>query len=144
MFPSSKTPHRLSLPLLIPLVALLAGCPRERAPERPALAGAAKGWNVLLLSVDTLRADRMGSYGYRPNRPGPENSPRMDQLIGEGVRFDGADAQRAATWPSLATVLSGLYPSGHGVLENGYGFPDGLPTLPIELKDSGYQTGAFL
>ncbi|HXU31586.1 MAG TPA: sulfatase [Thermoanaerobaculia bacterium] len=148
MFVSAKRPDRPIRPLapllLIPLVALLAGCPREKPPERRALAGAAKGWNVLLLSVDTLRADRMGAYGYRPQRPGPENSPRMDRLIGEGVRFDGADAQRAATWPSLATVLSGLYPSGHGVLENGYGFPDGLPTLPIELKGSGYRTGAFL
>ena len=130
--------------LLIPLVAALAGCPRESAPERPSLSGAAQGWNVLLLSVDTLRADRLGAYGYKPGRPGPENSPQMDRLIGEGVRFDAADAQRAATWPSLATVLSGLYPSGHGVLENGYGFPDGLPTLPIELKKSGYRTGAFL
>ncbi len=128
---------------LLPL-ALLAGCPRGEAPERPALSGAAKGWNVLLLSVDTLRADRLGAYGYRPGRPGPDNSPRMDRLIGQGIRFDGAEAQRAATWPSLATILSGLYPSGHGVLENGYSFPDGLPTLPIELKKAGYETGAFL
>jgi arylsulfatase A-like enzyme len=53
-------------------------------------------------------------------------------------------SQRASTWPSLASVLTGLYPSGHGVNENGYGFPDGLPTLPKLLHAAGYQTGAFL
>jgi len=104
------------------------------------LTGAARGWNVLLLSVDTLRADRLGAYGYR-DRP---TSPRIDALLGEGVRFEQANAQRAATWPSLATVLTGLYPSAHGVVENGYGFPDGLPTLPLSLHAAGYETGAFL
>ena len=53
-------------------------------------------------------------------------------------------SQRASTWPSLASVLTGLYPSGHGVNENGFGFPDGLPTLPKLLHAAGYQTGAFL
>ncbi len=145
-FPGFRSPAAVVLLALVLLGPLLgaAGCPSERTPERRKLAGAAKGWNVLLLSVDTLRADRIGAYGYRPERQGPPNSPRMDELIGQGVRFDSADAQRAATWPSLATVLSGLYPIGHGVLENGYGFPEGLPTLPIELKSARYQTGAFL
>ncbi len=147
MFSLTSSPRRpLSFSwlsaVLIPLLA--TGCPADRPTERPALAGGAKGWNVLVLSVDTLRADRLGAYGYQPRPMGPPNSPRMDELIAQGVRFDAADAQRAATWPSLATVLSGLYPSGHGVLENGYSFPDGLPTLPIELKGAGYETGAFL
>jgi arylsulfatase A-like enzyme len=53
-------------------------------------------------------------------------------------------AQRASTWPSLASVLTGLYPSGHGVIENGFGFPDDLPTLPRILHGAGYRTGAFL
>ena len=53
-------------------------------------------------------------------------------------------APRAATWPSLASLLSGLYPRTHGVTENGYGFPDDLETLPKRLRQAGYRTGAFL
>ncbi len=93
-----------------------------------------------MISVDTLRADRLGAYGYQVQK----TSPRMDALLAQGVRFERAMAQRAATWPSLATFLTGLYPTAHGVTENGYGFPDGLPTLPLVLKGAGYETGAFL
>lgn len=107
---------------------------------RRRLDGAARGWNVVLLTIDTLRADRLGAYGYARRA----NSPRLDAQLGAGVRFERAFAQRAATWPSLASLLSGLYPSGHGVDENGYGFPDDLPTLPKVLHGAGYRTGAFL
>ena len=104
------------------------------------LSGAARGWNLVLLSVDTLRADHLGAYGYRAHA----TSPRMDALLASGVRFEQAMSQRAATWPSLASVLTGLYPSAHGVTENGYGFPDDLPTLPKLLHAAGYRTAAFL
>jgi len=107
---------------------------------RPRLAGAARGWNVVILSIDTLRADRLGAYGYE-ERP---NSPHLDAQLAAGLTFEDAMAPRAATWPSLASLLSGLYPSGHGVQENGYGFPDDLPTLPKALHGAGYRTGAFL
>ena len=115
--------------------------PREaKAPERPRLAGGAKGWNVVILSIDTLRADRLGAYGYKARA----NSPRIDGQLASGITFDNAMSQRASTWPSLASLLTGLYPSGHGVQENGYGFPDDLPTLPRILQGAGYRTGAFL
>ncbi|HYN21121.1 MAG TPA: sulfatase, partial [Thermoanaerobaculia bacterium] len=116
----------------------------ETAPESSLrLAGGAKGWNVVFLTVDTLRADRLGAYGYTgwPNHP---NSPKLDAQLSSGVLFERAQAQRSETWPSLASLLTGLYPRGHGVVENGYGFPDGLPTLPKLLHAAGYQTGAFL
>lgn len=136
-----RRPIRL---LLCPLLAILAGCaagePEEAQPVRPRLAGAAQGWNVLFLSVDTLRADRLGAYGYTERA----TSPRIDELLGGGVRFAQAAAQRSSTWPSLASLLTGLYPQAHGVVENGYGFPDALPTLPKILQGSGYRTGAFL
>ncbi len=131
---------RILLPILL-LVLLLAACRKDKAPaERRPLTGAAKGWNVVVLTVDTLRADRLGSYGYAA-RP---NSPRVDAQLASGVVFENAMSQRASTWPSLASVLTGLYPSGHGVNENGFGFPDDLPTLPKLLHAAGYQTGAFL
>jgi arylsulfatase len=125
-------------------LAALAGCRHEpgtagaTAPRD--LAGAARGWNVVVLTIDTLRADRLGAYGYARRA----TSPHLDSQLGAGVVFDRAFAQRAATWPSLASLLSGLYPSGHGVEENGYGFPDDLPTLPKLLRAAHYRTGAFL
>jgi choline-sulfatase len=126
--------------LLLAAVALSA-CGGDAKPRAGrGLTGAAKGWNVVLLSVDTLRADRLGAYGYTARR----NSPAMDAQLGSGVLFEQAMAQRAATWPSLASLLTGLYPSAHGVAENGYGFPDDLPTLPKILHAAGYRTAAFL
>jgi arylsulfatase A-like enzyme len=134
-------PRHLAVPLLAAVLTVLVGCRGEPSDgARRRLAGAAAGWNVLLLSVDTLRADRLGAYGYE-RRP---TSPRLDQLVAGGVRFESAMAPRAATWPSLASVLTGLYPSGHGVLANGYGLPDDLPSLPRLLHDAGYTTAAFL
>lgn len=101
--------------------------------------GAATGWNVVLISIDTLRADRLNSYGYATRT----TSPEMDALIAEGLRFDQASAPRGETWPSLATALTGLLPSGHGLVHNGASFPEDLPTLPLLLDAEGYQTGAF-
>lgn len=130
---------------LLALFLWLAACRHqpetsETGAARRQLGGAARGWNVLLVTIDTLRADRLGAYGYRLR----QNSPRLDAELGSGVVFERAMAQRAATWPSLASILTGLYPSGHGVNENGYGFPDGVPTLPKLLHAAGYRTAAFL
>jgi arylsulfatase A-like enzyme len=133
-------PLRRSLPLLLALLLAAACRERPRPAARPRLAGGARGWNVVLLTIDTLRADRLGAYGYARR----ENSPALDAQLAAGVVFEQAMAQRAATWPSLASLLTGLYPSAHGVSENGYGFPDELPTLPKLLHAAGYETGAFL
>jgi arylsulfatase A-like enzyme len=131
-------------PVLFLLLAL-AACGQEPAskPERVRLDGAAEGWNVVLISVDTLRADRLGAYGYK-GWPGHPPSPAIDAQLASGVVFEQAMSARAETWPSLGSLLTGLYPSGHGVVENGYGFPEDLPTLPKILHHEGYRTGAFL
>jgi len=143
-FPLTWLPRLTRLVPLVWLVAL-AGCSGPAGAPEPAsgpveLVGSASGWNVLLLTVDTVRADRLGAYGYT-ERP---TSPRIDALLASGVAFDRAVAPRALTWPSLATVLTGLYPSGHGVVENGYELPADLPTLPRVLQETGYTTAAFL
>ena len=127
---------RRPAPCLLVLSLLLAAC---SGGER--LTGAARGWNVVLISVDTQRADRLGGYGYERR----VTSPRTDTLmLDAGVRFARATSPRGATWPAMASALTGLYPSGHGVIRNGYRFPDDVPTLPLILRDAGYQTGAFL
>jgi len=145
--PSLRTLVLLPLGLALPLAVAACGARQPGSggavPEgdaAPGLAGAAAGWNVLLLTVDTVRADRLGAYGYSER----ETSPRIDRMLASGVTFERATAPRALTWPSLASVLTGLYPSGHGVVENGYELPADLPTLPLELKKAGYRTGAFL
>ena len=153
--PTPDTPRRssawlrrarsLTLPLIV-LALWCCGCRPEASPseqttasQRP-LEGEAAGFNVVLLSIDTLRADRLGSYGYSRY----ETSPAIDQLLNRGVRFDQAQAPRSITWPSLASTLTGLFPSGHGLIYNGYSLRDDQPTLPKILQENGYETAAFL
>ena len=105
---------------------LISGCGRGEEAQSPGLRAMATGWNVVLISVDTVRADRLGAYGYA-ERP---NSPHIDALLASGVSFQRAVAPRALTWPSMASVLTGLYPTGHGLIANGYEFSDATRTLP--------------
>jgi choline-sulfatase len=128
--------------------AFLAGCHGEPAgeaaaapaAERPRLAAAVAGRPVLLLTIDTLRADRLNAYGYAHRT----TSPNLDALLAGGVLFERAQAPRSTTWPSLATILTGLYPSAHGASENGYAIADEVTTLGEALGAAGYTTGAFL
>jgi arylsulfatase A-like enzyme/Tfp pilus assembly protein PilF len=97
------------------------------------------GQNVLLITIDTLRADALGSYGGRAA------TPVLDRLGHEGVRFDFAHAHAVLTLPSHASILTGQYPFQHGIRDNsGYRLPDGTPTLATLLKRAGYATAAFV
>lgn len=93
--------------------------------------------NVLLVSVDTLRADHMSAYGYE--RP---TSPFLDSLIAEGVRFADARTVEPLTSPALTSMLTGLDPHEHGATRNGVAMRTGLPSLPKLLKRRGYRTAA--
>jgi arylsulfatase A-like enzyme len=95
--------------------------------------------NLVLVTVDTLRADHLGLYGYR--RP---VSPFLDQLGREGVVFWQAIASSSHTAPSHATILTSLQPEQHGVLLNGQTLPDGIPTLATLLRAEGIETAAFV
>jgi arylsulfatase A-like enzyme/tetratricopeptide (TPR) repeat protein len=98
------------------------------------------GLNVLLVTIDTLRADALGCYGH----PRVE-TPWIDRLAREGVRFERAHAQNVVTLPSHANILSGRYPLAHGVRDNsGFHFPADVDTLATILKREGYHTGAFV
>jgi arylsulfatase A-like enzyme/Flp pilus assembly protein TadD len=100
----------------------------------------AAGPNVLLVTIDTLRADRLGCYAA-VRAP----TPAIDALAARGVLFERAFAHNPTTLPSHANILSGLTPLAHGVSENAKSkFPPDLPTLAVDLKARGYATGAFI
>ncbi len=96
--------------------------------------------NVLLITVDTLRADRLGCYGYALAR-----TPNIDALADEGVLFDDATTTAPITMPAHASIMTGLLPPAHGVRDNGaYMLADEHWTLAEAMKDHGYRTGAFV
>ena len=95
--------------------------------------------NVLLVTIDTLRADALGAYG------GEAATPNLDRLAAEGLRFTAAHAHTVVTLPSHTSILTGLYPFSHGVRDNaGYRLAPGATTLATVLKHAGYSTGAFV
>jgi len=96
--------------------------------------------NVVVLTIDTLRADRLGCYGHR----GVE-TPFIDELARQGVVFEQSTATAPLTLPSHASIFTGLIPPHHGVRDNGGFFLDEAhTTLAERLKEAGFVTGAFL
>lgn len=103
-------------------------------------AAAAPRPNVVLITIDTLRPDRLGCYGYKAIQ-----TPNIDQLATEGIRFKTVVAQAPLTLPSHCTLLTGTYPAYHGVRDNvGYKLADSKSTLAEMLKAERYQTAAFI
>jgi len=97
------------------------------------------GQNVLLITIDTLRADALGAYG------GPAATPALDRLAVEGVRFDFAHAHAVITLTSHASILTGELPFQHGLRDNsGYRLPADARTAATMLKQAGYATAAFV
>ena len=103
-------------------------------------AGEATGVNVLLVTLDTVRADRLGCYGHES-----AETPTLDALAARGVRFDDAITSVPVTLPSHATILTGLSPLSHGVRDNGrYRLAEEHVTLTEVLSSHGYDTAAFV
>jgi arylsulfatase A-like enzyme len=101
--------------------------------------GAPPGANLLIVTIDTLRPDRMSAYGYER-----DTSPRLAAFAAEGVRFALAYAPMSATLPSHTTLFTGQYPITHGVVKNGTPLPGENETLAEMLRGRGYQTAAFV
>jgi len=120
-------------------VALSTACGRPaRVP--PVAAGGLRGFNVLLVTIDTLRADHVGAYGSSLGA-----TPTLDRFAAEGLRFDVAHAHVPMTLPSHTTIMTGLYPIANGVHDNGsFRYDGSKPTLAGELKRAGYRTAAFV
>lgn len=121
------------LPVLTPAAqdaASAEGHQTATAPAKP---------DVVLITLDTLRADSLGFAGR------DVETPLLDRLAREGVWFRRAYAHNVVTLPSHANLLTGLFPHQHGVRENsGFVLTDDVPTLATRLRDAGYATGAFV
>ena len=96
--------------------------------------------NVILVTIDTLRADRLGCYG----NPSVE-TPHLDQLAREGIRFSNAASTVPFTLPAHSSLMTGTYPPHHGVRENvGYVLDPRFPTLAERLANGGWDTAGFV
>jgi choline-sulfatase len=114
-----------------------AACQRTQPQPQPTTAPRP---SVVLISIDTLRADRLGCYGRAE-----AESPAIDGLAAQGVRFARAYSPLPLTLPAHATLLTGLQPPGHGLVDNGLTVADlGAPTLAERLQAAGYDTGGFV
>jgi arylsulfatase A-like enzyme/Flp pilus assembly protein TadD len=123
------------------LIALAAGVIWLRGHRAPAFPTFVRGTgqNVLLVTIDTLRADALGSYGGRAA------TPSLDRLAREGVRFTFAHSHAVVTLVSHASILTGAYPFQHGVRDNaGFRLPDSAETLAETVRRAGLATGAFV
>lgn len=94
--------------------------------------------NLILISIDTLRADHLSCYGY--NR---DTSPNIDRFAKDGVLFTNTIAQSSWTLPSHMSLLTGLYLSSHSVTERDRKLSDEHLTLAEVLQNAGYDTVAF-
>jgi len=112
----------------------------ELAKRRIGAAAAHDGSpNVLVISIDTLRADHLGGYGRQPS-----HTPSLDAFAAAGALFEHAAAPIPLTGPSHTTMLTGVYPASHGARSNGVPIRRGVVTVPELLGDAGYRTAAFV
>jgi choline-sulfatase len=121
--------------LILTLLVLGSACARQAPPPQ----GAPRPPSVLLITIDTLRADRVGAYGYRGAR-----TPALDGLARDGVRFDRAYATAPITLASHASIMTGLYPPGHGARHNGVRLDLKVRTLADAFTGQGVATAAFI
>ncbi|UCE42289.1 MAG: sulfatase-like hydrolase/transferase [Candidatus Aminicenantes bacterium] len=127
-----------AIPLIILLIVLAYFLFFPKSPLSR-LKGA-EDFNYIIISVDTLRADRIGCYGFSDVK-----TPTIDMFASRGVKFEKCIAQTPLTLPSHTSLLTGTYPTYHGVRDNG-GFlvPQEMDTLAELMKQNGYQTSAFV
>ncbi len=112
----------------------------RRNSENTITPGKFREANIVLITIDTLRADHLPAYGYTKL-----STPAMDRLAAESVLFEDAIAHVPMTLPSHASILTGLLPVEHAVHDNaGFILNEKIKTLPEILKENGYNTAAFI
>ncbi|MGH7287886.1 MAG: sulfatase, partial [Myxococcota bacterium] len=129
--------HWFALPWLVVLLACSRSSPDSALSSIPTLPGDSP--SVILVSIDTLRADHLGCYGY--SRP---TSPRIDAFAASAVRFSEGYSGAPWTLPAHAQMLTGHDPYALGVIHKRSALPDGVPLLAEILASAGYETAAFV
>src|SRR6187455_2738870 len=126
------TPRAIATGTALCAALALAGCSGSSEPDpRP---------NVLLLTLDTVRADRLGCYGYARAK-----TPNLDALARRGVRFERAYATVPYTLPAHASILTGLYPLAHGLHVNFQGsVPAEASPVAVRFQEAGYRTAGLV
>jgi len=113
---------------------------RDRPDVLPSSIGTFPGASVVMVTIDTTRADRLGCYGSNAGL-----TPNLDHLAEEGILFEQAQTVAPITLPSHTTMMTGLTPIKHGVRNNGmFVLPDNIETLAEVFSEDGYATGAFV
>lgn len=130
------TPMRV---FFVPMLAALSVIPLavSCSGDGEGVGGAAR--NVILISIDTLRPDHLGCYGY-----GRDTSPTLDVIAEQGALFEQCSSSAPWTLPGHATMLTGLYPSTHGVKDHDRTLGDDTPSLATLLRESGLRTMAVV
>jgi arylsulfatase A-like enzyme/Tfp pilus assembly protein PilF len=133
-------PGRIAAIAAIVIALAAAGAWYTWRRPAPIARGACTGCNLLLVTVDTLRADRVGAFGGDRGL-----TPRIDALAARGLRFTTAYTPAPLTLPAHTSLLTATSPPVHGVRNNSlFRLGDTLPTLATVLKSAGYRTGAFV
>lgn len=131
MISRSELSKALGFALIAAVISV--GCTAERSPDRPD--------SLVLITLDTLRADHVGVYA----EDSPAATPRMDALAAEGAIVQRAWSTVPLTTPAHASILTGLYPPAHGVRNNArFRLPDDVTTLAEVLVQKGHRTAAFV
>jgi len=95
---------------------------------------------LVLIVIDTLRGDRLGSVGYSP-----AHTPTLDSLAAVGTQFRAASTPVPLTLPAMASLLTGRYPFHHGARDNDrFALPDGELTLAERFREAGFRTAAVV
>jgi arylsulfatase A-like enzyme len=121
----------MALVMLLILTGVVSGCSGEAPEPRPL--------SVLFISVDTLRSDRLGAYGYAK-----ANTPAIDQFASEGALFENVYCDVPWTTASMTSVMTGLFSTEHGLQAPWLKLPDSQVTAAEIFRDHGYQTAAVI
>jgi choline-sulfatase len=133
---SPRSAARVWIAFLAATLTILAACGRQAGTT---VQPASSARNLVIVTIDTLRADRVGAYGYQPAR-----TPVLDAIARAGVRFEHSYAPAPITLTSHASLLTGRYPPGHAARHNGIAMSGSVTTLATALDAGGFATGAFV